>query len=150
MTLNFWDIEEEHSILNLLYYYFVSKYVHNACVCVWAQACHVTCLVRQLAGVNLLPSQWIQEQRLWYAIWKTNTFTLWNISLARTILLIQDLTKTLVCFQTVNCKYIFVEGIYVNYILNMYCLADYIGFTRIGLINPLNLKMQFMKNEYSI
>lgn len=46
-------------------------------------------------------------------------------------------------------SYFFVEGIYVNYILNMYCLADYIGFTRIGLINPLNLKMQFMKNEYS-
>lgn len=91
-----------------------------------------------------------------YAIWKTNTFTLWNISLVRTILLIEDLTKILVCIQTVNCKYFFVEGIYVNkfsictvYILNMYCLADYIGFTRIGLINPLNLKMQFMKNEYS-
>lgn len=38
--------------------------------------------------------------------------------------------------------------------LNMYCLADYIGFTRTVLINPLNLKMQFMKtsiqNNYSI
>lgn len=33
--------------------------------------------------------------------------------------------------------------------LNMYCSADYIGFTRIVLINPLNLKMQFIKNNYS-
>lgn len=31
-----------------------------------------------------------------------------------------------------------------NEILNMYCLFDYTGFTRIPLMNPLNLKIQFM------
>lgn len=71
------------------------------------------------------------------------------MSLARTTLLIQELVKILIHFQKVNCKYFIAKGIYANYVLNMCCLADYIGFTRIVLINPLHLKMQFVKNEHS-